>query len=133
MMAKNVSSTIGNGSNGIGPIVENLYSIIESKIQFIEYRTNEMLNAYLEADEKAHQVSDYESPGIQEMSFTGSVNDFVFSQIETSSRSIHRLLQFKSALSSQNALAILDLLTDDKYLVCSESQLLKMLSYTSSC
>lgn len=132
-MAKNVSSTIGNGSNGIGPIVENLYSIIESKIQFIEYRTNEMLNAYLEADEKAHQVSDYENPGIQEMSFTGSVNDFVFSQIETSSRSIHRLLQFKSVLSSQNALAILDLLTDDKYLVCSESQLLKMLSYTSSC
>lgn len=122
-MAQNVSSTIAHGSIGNEPIVDNLYSIIESKIQFIEYRTNEMLQAYLNERSYAHRVSDYDDTGLPGMSMTGSVNDFVFRQIEVSSRSIHRLLHFKSVLTIQNALAILELLTDDRYLNCPDDQM----------
>ena len=122
-MTQSASKKTANGSHGNEPIVEHLYEIIDSKIQFIEYRTNEFLNAYLNEEAAGEPVSDYDVDNMHGISISSSDNEYIFSQIEMSSKSIHRLLQFKSVLTQQNALLILELLTDNKYMDCTDFQI----------
>lgn len=115
-------------SNGNEPILNHLYGIIDSKIKFIEYRTNEMLHNMMADDQSGHPSSDSEIGSTPGFSLSYSDNEKVFTYIERTSKLISRLLRFRSVLSYTNAIAILDLLTDDKFMNVNDGQLLELLA-----
>ncbi len=104
--------------------VEHVLSIIDTKLQFVEYRTSKFIKSTV-------NDSNYplESECGQEMEFNFEVikNEKVFNQIEEYSRTTSLLLLMRVNLYAKNVSLIFNLLSNDNFLNYDDVELEKKL------
>ena len=104
-------------------IVEQVFGIIDSKLQFTKYQTNKRIKAHLE--KYAIDISDCK----EDCDFLSKIKSgighdaTIFQYIESYSKTTHLLLFLRNYLNRANAKIIFELLNDDIYLNFSEKEL----------
>lgn len=125
----NFGSTWGEHTH----IIDHVYSIINSKIDFIELKTRKLLNNFRTENAKGSHKSDSDSefhiPSMSDLYVDKADNENLFSHLENLSRSIYLLEQLKLSLTTDNVCSIIDLLNDDKYLSVNNLQMQNVLKY----
>ena len=109
-------------------LLESVYAIIDSRIQYLEYQNNKLLKSYLGEREQVGR-EDLLTPDLgTESQFL--VNNFeeLLNHLAISSKSVKLLLLLRNYLLKDNAGLILELLTNNKYLKLSEEKLSRMLN-----
>jgi hypothetical protein len=103
------------------PIVEYIYGIIDSKIDFMELKSRKLLeNLNTSKGFGSHQSdSDFARPSTA----TGSITETLFDKVENLSRSMYLLEKIKMSLKHENAFNVISLLENDKYLALNDDQL----------
>ena len=104
--------------------VEHLLSIIDTKLQYVEYRTSKVIKTMVKVPNG--QSDDFlmdDDFQIEE----AIENSEVFNQIEEYSRTTSLLLLMRTNLSGKNASLIYDLLSDDKFMKFNDIDLEKKL------
>lgn len=116
------------------PILEYVYGIIDSKIDYVELKARHILDRFknLETREFSNHYHYLESVKVSEGVSLQSDNDQIFSHLEYFSRSIYVLEQMKLSLNEDNAFSVIQLLNDDNYLKINESQLGELLNRKSA-
>ena len=104
--------------------VEHVLSIIDTKLQFVEYRTSKIIKSTVKEVEFPID-SLYEEQ--RELSFEDIENEKVFNQIEEYSRTTSLLLLMRVNLFNKNVSLIFNLLTEDKFLEYDDVELEKKL------
>ncbi len=106
------------------PILEYVYGIIDSKIDFIELKTRRILDQFRSIEVKGMHNSDANSdiPSMSDLSIDNTENEQFFVHLESLSRSIYLLEQMKLSLNESNAFAVMQLLNDDNYLKINDIQ-----------
>lgn len=98
-------------------LLEQVYGIIDSKIQYMEFQTNKMVQTIgLSLDFKKLEEDD-QNYQYEQLLF----------QMETYSKMIRLLLILRVNLKKQNALFILDLLSNNKFLTYSVKDILYLI------
>ena len=103
--------------------VEHLLSIIDTKLQFVEYRTSKVIKTMVNVPNGGFDGFMDDEFQIEETIETSEV----FNQIEEYSRTTSLLLLMRTNLSGKNASLIYDLLSDDKFLKFKDIDLEKKL------
>ena len=103
--------------------VDHLLSIIDTKLQFIEYRTSRIINDLVKEPNSLQQRLNNKL----EINLDVVENEKIFDQIEEYSRTTSFLLLMRVKLCGKNASLVYDLLSDDKYLKFSDTELEKAL------
>ena len=116
------------------PILEYVYGIIDSKIDFNELKTRRILDQFRSIEEKGMHVSDanYGIPSMSDLSIDNTENEQLFVHLESLSRSIYLLEQMKISLNEDNAFAVMQLLNDDNYLKINDIQFGEILNLKSA-
>ncbi|MEL6865968.1 MAG: hypothetical protein AAFP19_16195 [Bacteroidota bacterium] len=109
------------------PIVENIYGIIDTKIQYIDYQTNQIVSTITGVDFQRVQKPDIEVGMLNDFNFAHNGGDSFITLMAEYSKSKALLLLMRTELDQKNAQAVLDLLTDNKFIHFSEVQLLQKL------
>lgn len=111
------------------PILEYVYGIIDSKIDFNELKTRRILDQFRSIEEKGMHVSDKNNgiPSMSDLSIDNTENEQLFVHLESLSRSIYLLEQMKISLNEDNAFAVMQLLNDDNYLKINDVQFCEIL------
>lgn len=105
--------------------IEHLLSIIDTKLQFVEYRTSKVIKSMVK-----QQNAPFDQMFVEEEEFKIKEeieNGEVFNQIEEYSRTTSLLLLMRINLSGKSASLIYDLLSDDKFLNFNDIELEKKL------
>lgn len=112
------------------PVLEYVYGIIDSKIDYIELRTRNILEKFKNPTiGGSHRSDSIESfPSTTDLTVDKLSNDELFEHFERLSQSIYLLGQLKHSLTEDNAFAVIQLLNDDNYLKMNELQLNEILS-----
>jgi len=105
------------------PLTEQIYAIIDTKLQYIDYQTNKMISSMLGTD-----ISDTPKPTAQLDEFfkfdqAHSNCDSFLDKMEEYSKSKRLLLIMRSQISDENAKFILGLLSDNTFLKFDEKYL----------
>ena len=100
-------------------MVEHVYGIIDSKIQFMDFQIKEMIKTKL--GKSPHEI-------IIKEGYLSSLDDFlnddrILDFLEAYSRNISLLLLMRTSLTYLSAETTFHLLTNDKYMDFTESQL----------
>ncbi len=103
--------------------VEHILSIIDTKLQFVEYRTSKIIKS-LVIESNIYDEMIFEEG---KMVNTEIGNEKVLNQIEEYSRTTSLLLLLRVNLYGKNASLIFNLLSDDKYLKFNDLELEKKL------
>lgn len=116
------------------PILEYVYGIIDSKIDFNELKTRRILDQFRSIEEKGMHVSDTNNgiPSMSDLSIDNTENEQLFVHLESLSRSIYLLEQMKISLNEDNAFAVMQLLNDDNYLKINDIQFGEILNLKSA-
>ncbi len=101
--------------------VEHLLSIIDTKLQYIEYHTRALITAHHST--QTHQLVTAPTS----VAFSQPIDEEVFSQIESYSKTTRLLLIMRRSLCGKNSSIVYDLLSNDKYLDYFDKQLEKVL------
>lgn len=106
------------------PILDYVYGIIDSKIDFIELKTRRLLDKFKSVKvEGAHRTDSIANiPSISDLNIDTNINELLFQHFENLSRSIYLLEKMKLALHTDNAHFVIQLLNDDNYLNMNEKQ-----------
>lgn len=101
-----------------GPIVENIYSIIDSKIQYLDYQTKELFRPLIgENTQKDNKSTPKNGPRDLKTA------EIWFMAFEKISRLKKILLLLRNYLNKENALLVLSLLADDQLANLSQKDL----------
>ena len=105
------------------PLTEQIYAIIDTKIQYIDYQTNKMISSML-----GNSVNDAPKPSKQLDDFfkfdkAHSNCDSFLDRMEEYSKTKRLLLIMRSQISDENAKFILGLLSDNTFLKFDEKYL----------
>ena len=96
--------------------IEHILSIIDTKLQFVEYKTSAFIKSYVKVP---YSISKINGP-IDVLSFdlrlSPTDNEKIFNQIEEYSKTTRLLLMMRKKLCGKTASVIYDLLSQDKYL-----------------
>jgi hypothetical protein len=124
------TTNFGSMWGGKLPMLEYVYGIIDSKIDFIELKTRRILEKFKTTDiAGAHRSDSWaDLPSMSNLYVDNSESEQLFEHFETLSQSIYVLEQFKLTLNEENAFTIIQLLNDDNYLKLTEFQLNEMLA-----
>ena len=106
--------------NNNAPIIEQVYGIIDSKIQYIDYLTNQAIQPFLN-NFKVQNLSNGRIDIDPNDRMVTSVNPSFLMQIEKNSKTKKLLLVVRRKLCLHNANMIFELLTDDCLLYTSPS------------
>ena len=99
-------------------IVENIYSIIDSKIQYLDYQTRELLRPLIgENTQKDILSSEKKDP------MDLKIEEQWFLAFEKYSKVKKSLLFLRNYLNNENALLVLSLLADDQLILMSQKDL----------
>ena len=109
--------------------VEHVLSIIDTKLQFVEYRTSKIINSCV--NESNYPLGSEFHEEI-ELNIKGVKNEEIFNQIEEYSRTTSLLLLMRINLYNKNVSLIFNLLSDDKYLNYNDIELEKELTNSLS-
>lgn len=114
------------------PILEDVYSIINSKIDFVELKTRKLLNNFRTDNAKGSHISDSEFhvPSMSDLNVDIADNENLFTHLENLSRSIYLLEQLKISLTKENVFTVIELLDDDNYLTVNNLQIQNILKYS---
>jgi hypothetical protein len=112
------------------PILEYVYGIIDSKIDFNDLKTRKILDQFRSIEEKGMHDSDSNNsiPSMANVCIDNTENEQFFVHLESLSRSIYLLEQMKISLNEDNAFAVMQLLNDDNYLKINDVQFGEMLN-----
>ena len=99
-------------------IVENIYSIIDSKIQYLDYQTRELIRPLAGENTLKDQVSDSKK-GLEDL----KNEEQWFLAFEKYSKVKKVLLLLRNYLNKENAFLVLSLLADDKLVKLSQKEL----------
>jgi len=99
-------------------IVENIYSIIDSKIQYLDYQTRELLRPLLGEFTQPDQKSNSKK-GLKDL----KSEEQWFLAFEKYSKVKKTLLLLRNYLNQENALLVLSLLADDQLVTFSQKDL----------
>jgi len=107
-------------------MVEHVYGIIDSKIQFMDFQIKEMIKTKL--GKSPHEIMTQEGslPSPDDFPNDYKILDF----LEDYSRNISLLLLIRTSLTHLSAETAFHLLTNDKYMYFTESQLRTILEKT---
>ena len=108
------------------PITEQVYSIIDSKIQYADYLTQLAIQPFVDRDSLQGGAT-FSHKGTRPNYGYGQVGGAFLIQIERTSKVKRLLLIIRSKLCIQNAQTSFDLLTDDRYLDFSDKALTSLL------
>ena len=125
----NFGSTWGEQSDVLGYV----YSIINSKIDFIELKTRKLLNKFrTESTLSTSSLADseFQIPSMFDLKVDKADNENLFGHVENLSRTIYLLEQLKLSLTQDNVYSVIDLLNDDKYLTDNDLQMQNVLKYS---
>ncbi len=98
---------------------EHVYGIIDSKIQFLDFQIKEMIKIKLGKSPQEIMVQEEHLPSIDSFEMDNKILDF----LEAYSRNISLLLLMRTTLTYLSAETTFHLLTNDKYMDFTESQL----------
>lgn len=109
-------------ANGVSSLTEQVFSILDSRIQFIDFQVQRYFN---------HCTSGFSKSSKDEFTYSGPsemlnlVNNFdqMLSYTEELQRDLKRLQTLKAWLKEETVQCILDLLTNNKYLTISDEKL----------
>ncbi len=104
-------------------IEENVFAIIESKIQYNEYRINNAANSFINLEDTA--LTAQKSPS--EMKRIVFNNEHIIDLIRKYTGAINLLLVLRSKLSKENAYSIFSILKEDQYLSFSKFDLVSLI------
>jgi hypothetical protein len=109
------------------PIVEYIYGIIDSKIDFMELKSRKLLeNLDTNKNFGSHQSdNDYAKPSAP----NGTIVEPLFAKVENISRSMYLLEKIKLSLRHENAFSVISLLENDKYLSLNDDQITSELEF----
>lgn len=116
------------------PILEYVYGIIDSKIDFNELKTRRIIDQFRSIEEKGMHDSDSNNgiPSMSDISINNTENEQLFVHLESLSRSIYLLEQMKISLNEDNAFAVMQLLNDDNYMKINDVQFGEILNLKSA-
>lgn len=97
-------------------MVEHVYGLIDSKIQQIDFKTKQVINSFVDLDTVKVNPPKYGLGEIPSLESTLANNERVLSQIETYSRTLKLLLMMRAKVNLDNAILVMYLLEDNKYL-----------------
>ena len=107
------------------PILEQVYSIIDSKIQYADYLTQLAIQPFLTQDIlKGGATFSHRHSSVQQQ--IGSTGSFLC-QIEKTSKAKSLLLIIRTKLCIRNAKISFELLTDDRFLNYTDKALFRLL------
>ncbi|MEM1121494.1 MAG: hypothetical protein AAGJ18_13680 [Bacteroidota bacterium] len=101
-----------------GSIVENIYGIIDSKIQYLDYQTRELFRPHIGENTPTDSVSNQKN-GPQDL----KTKEAWFLAFEKYSRQKKTLLLLRNYLNKENALMVLSLLAEDQLYQFSQKDL----------
>lgn len=96
--------------------VEHILSIIDTKLQFIEYRTNAFIKSYVKSPYNLSNLNDSYDMLSLDLRLSPTDNEKIFNQIEEYSKTTRLLLIMRKKLCGKNASIIYNLLSQDEYL-----------------
>ncbi len=102
--------------NGKLDMVEHVYGLIDSKIQQIDFKTKQVINSFVDLDTVKINPPKYGLGEIPNLESTLANNERVLTQIETYSRTLKLLLMMRAKVNLDNAILVMYLLEDNKYL-----------------
>ncbi|MEM1319863.1 MAG: hypothetical protein AAGG75_06370 [Bacteroidota bacterium] len=97
------------------PLIEQIYGIIDTKIQYIDYQTNRMVNNLIGFDINDVPEPDQEVAGFDNADNAHTNCDSFLTQLEQHSKTKRLLLLMRSYLSELNARIIFELLSNDQF------------------
>ncbi len=115
-------------SAGLSPALESVYGIVDSKMMFVEYQTRKLLHWLFPVEKAGERHTETVAPIFSPPTATIGENDPLFERLESLSRSIYWLEQFKLSLRDDNAMKIMELLDNDAYLATSECRMEEILN-----
>ncbi len=104
-------------------LIEYVYSIIDSKTQYIEYQLNQAIQSNYVDPTQSHRAPDIEASIPHASSFASDNNKALLLQLEESTKVINRLLFLRTILTKLNAQRIYDLITSSYYVEFSPKEL----------
>ena len=114
-------------------VLQFVYEIIDSKIDFIELKTRKVLDKFRrntsETSSGMHRSDDSPAlPSMSDLTIDQFDNERLFVHFEEMSRSIYLLEKMKLSLRAENAFSVMELLNDDNYLTMNDLQIAEKLS-----
>lgn len=96
--------------------VENIYSIIDSKIQYLDYKTQELVRPLIGENTTEKSVGKDKTSPPENL----KIEEELFLHFEKQSKMKKLLLLLRNYLNKENALLVLSLLADDQLLKSSQ-------------
>ena len=121
MAAKTCLSEIQNNTNSV---IENIYGIIDSKIQYLDHQTKGIVQPLIAENSFEDTV---EGEAKSDSSMPLEAVEKMFIQFEQHSKRKKLLLQLKMLLNSNNAMLVLALLSDNTIYEFDEREILFIL------
>ncbi len=100
-------------------MVEHVYGIIDSKIQFMDFQIKEMIKTRIGKSQHETMIQEGYLPSLNDFPNDDRILDF----LEAYSRNISLLLLMRTSLTYLSAETTFHLLTNDKYMDFTENQL----------
>ena len=109
-------------------LVKDVHLLIDLKMRNIENKTNRLIQDQLQSldADKATSIK-WNIYNLSKIRAVFSKDDHMLRMIEKYSTGINRLLRLRSSLNRENASRVIDLLSNDKFLLCSEKSVFKAL------
>ncbi|MEL6864943.1 MAG: hypothetical protein AAFP19_11005 [Bacteroidota bacterium] len=109
-------------------LVKDVHLLIDLKMKNIENKTNRLIQDQLHSLDTDRTISiNWNIYNLSKIKAVFSRDDRILGMIEKYSIGINRLLRLRSSLNRENASRVIDLLSNDKFLLCSEKSVFKAL------
>ncbi len=112
-----------------GNLVEQLQIVITSRIQTLEYKTKEKMSSFIPLDDLKLPPPDYGLGVIPTLSSVVNNNERIFELIEEYSKRTNLLMTMRYMLNDSNALTVLHLLEEDRFIELEKEKLERMLKH----
>lgn len=105
-------------------LTEQVYGIIDSKIQYIDYQTEMVTSSFVDINSLSNPSRKNNlADSLQVMDSIMANNSRILEKLQEFSATVKLLLLLRNELSTINAPQILDLLTDNKYVQLTDQEL----------
>lgn len=106
---------------------KQVFSIIDSKIQYIKFMIKEVVKDYIDMDKVKELPADSAIPFFMDMDHIIQKNAAIFEKIEAYNKSLHRMLLLRNELTSWNSETIFYLISDENHLNYSNDNIMQLL------
>lgn len=108
-------------------LIEHLYEVIDSKIQYSEFVMKSKIEAYSAIEESSNSQANTQSDILIALEKSNKFKEQLMLYIEKCSHQINLLLMLRKHLEEYNAKIVFDLIIEDQYLAYDKKSLLHQL------